>query len=214
IDKNVINNALHRLRKSGFANSSVNKFRTALMSLWTTLDGRSAANPGRDAVVFEEAPLVPRGHSYELLTRILDAIPDERGLTIDRPTLYREVWNEPATVVAKQYGVSSSFLKRLCRSLVIPTPPRGYWTIAPYARGPRPPLARGVQGQSADLLKSRARLEVLAWTGMDPLQLARMTAADFSFEGAEWYAPPARQKGRRARRTPRLPVRLPMTAES
>jgi integrase len=214
IDKNTINNALHRLRKSGYSNSSTNKFRTALMALWTTLDGRSAANPVRDAVVFEEAPLVPRGHSYELLTRILDSIPDERGLTIDRATLYRDVWNEPATVVAKQYDVSSSFLKRLCRRFLIPTPPRGYWTMPPYARGPRPPLPRGVQGQSAELLKSRARLEILAWTGMDPLQLARMTAADFSFEGAGWYAPPARQKGKRVRRTPRLPVRLPMTPES
>ena len=39
----------------------------------------------------------------------------------------------------------------------------------------RPPLRRGIQGQSTGLLKSRARLDVLAFTGMDPGQLGRMT---------------------------------------
>ena len=106
IEKNAINDALHTLKESGYANSTCNKFRTALMSLWTTLDGRSAANPVRDAVVFQEADLIPRGQSYELLTMILEAISDEPGLTIDRATLYREIWAEPMTTVAKRYGVS------------------------------------------------------------------------------------------------------------
>lgn len=215
IDKNMINDALYRLKKSGYAAASCNLFRTALMSLWTTLDGRSGANPVRDAVVFEEAPLMPRGHSYDLLTRILDAIPDERGIAIDRSTLYRELWNEPATTVARQYGVSSRYLGMICTRLSIPRPPRGYWTMPPYARGPRPPLHRGVNGRAPELLKSRARLEVLAWTGMDPGQLARMEPErDFSFAGGGWYSPPFRRKGRRVTRAPRLPVRLPMTPEA
>ena len=140
LDKNRVSDELHQLKHAGYANSTCNKFRTALMSLWTTLDGRSAANPVRDSVVFQEADLVPRGHSYELLTRILDAI--------------------------------------------------------------------------ADTLPARARLEVLAFTGMDPSTLGRMTMADFDIAG-KWYAPPPRNKGRRRRRAaPRVVVRLPMTPDA
>lgn len=213
IDTNAINEGLYRLKKDDYSNSSVNKFRTALMSLWTTLDGRSARNPVRDSVMFQEADLAARGQEEALIVRILEAIPDERGRAIDRQALYLAVWNDPATTVAKQYAVSSTFLKRICRRLVIPTPPRGYWTMPPYARGPRPPLPRSATtGESADLLKSRARLEVLYRTGMDPLQLARMNpATDLSFAGDGWYSPPYRQKGKRITRTPRIPVRLPMT---
>jgi hypothetical protein len=32
----------------------------------------------------------------------------ERKVTYDRETLYREVWREPATEVAKRYGISSN----------------------------------------------------------------------------------------------------------
>jgi integrase len=70
-----ITEALHTLRKAGHSPSSCNKLRTALMSLWTVLDGRSAANPVRDAVMFEEAKLTARGQSYELLLTILADIP-------------------------------------------------------------------------------------------------------------------------------------------
>jgi len=213
IDRNAINDALHGLRTT-YAASTVNLYRTALMSLWSTLDGRGVPNPVRDTVVFEEPALIPRGISYELLTRILDAIPDERGLTIDRRTLYREIWIEPATVVAARYGISSTFLARLCARLQIPRPPRGHWTKPAGERPAAPPLFRGARGQAPELLKSRARLEVLAFTGMDPLQLARMTEADFSVVEA-WYIPPARRKGRRRRgAAPAAAVRLPMTPDA
>jgi integrase len=214
IEKNAINDALYRLRRDGYQPSTVNKFRTALMSLWTTLDGRSVPNPVRDTVLFEEPPMTPRGHSYELLTRILDAIPDERGIAIDRRTLYGELWKEPATVVATRYGISATFLARVCTRLRIPRPPRGYWMKPADERPAAPPLFRGINSQAPELLKSRARLEVLAWTGMDPLQLARMTPDDFSVEEG-WYTPPLRRKGRRRRGSAPMPsVRLPMTPDA
>jgi hypothetical protein len=48
--------------------------------------------------------------------------------TYDRETLYQEVWAEPVTEVAKRYGVSDVTIHKLCKSLDIPVPPRGYWT--------------------------------------------------------------------------------------
>jgi hypothetical protein len=46
---------------------------------------------------------------------------------VSREQLYQEVWAEPMTTVAKRYDVSSSYLARICESLGVPRPPRGYW---------------------------------------------------------------------------------------
>jgi hypothetical protein len=46
---------------------------------------------------------------------------------VDRETLYNEVWTEPVTVVAQRYGLSDVGLAKICRSLAIPLPSRGYW---------------------------------------------------------------------------------------
>lgn len=148
-----IDEQLQALRNQGYSGSSVNRFRTALMALWTRLDGRSAANPVRDATMFEEAPLTARGQPYELLTLILDAIPAERG------------------------------------------------------RG-----VKGEKGSRARGSESRARLEVLVWSGMDPGQLERMTTQDLSVQ-ERWYTTPPRRKGSRRRRTPRPVIRKPMSRE-
>src|SRR6185295_9634320 len=73
-----IDDELQKMRDAGAAGSSVNKYRTALMSLFTRLDGRAAANPVRDTKVFEETRASARGQPYALLFRILDAIDPKR----------------------------------------------------------------------------------------------------------------------------------------
>lgn len=45
----------------------------------------------------------------------------------DRETLYKEVWEQPVTEVAKRYRVSDVAIHKVCKSLDIPTPPLGYW---------------------------------------------------------------------------------------
>lgn len=45
----------------------------------------------------------------------------------DREKLYREVWSEAIQNVAKRYGLSDVGLAKICRRLLIPRPPRGYW---------------------------------------------------------------------------------------
>lgn len=57
---------------------------------------------------------------------------------IDRETLYNQVWKEPMTNVAKKYGVSSSYLARVCEKLGVPRPERGYW--AKLAAGKEVPI--------------------------------------------------------------------------
>lgn len=44
-----------------------------------------------------------------------------------RKTLYKEVWSQPVTKIAKKYGVSDVMIHKICNSMAIPVPPRGYW---------------------------------------------------------------------------------------
>jgi len=46
---------------------------------------------------------------------------------LQREDLYDQVWREPMTKVAKRYGVSSSYLARVCDRLGVPRPQRGHW---------------------------------------------------------------------------------------
>jgi hypothetical protein len=47
--------------------------------------------------------------------------------TVTREKLYKEVWSEPMTTVAKRYEVSSNYLARICEQLRVPRPSQGYW---------------------------------------------------------------------------------------
>jgi len=49
--------------------------------------------------------------------------------------LYKEVWAEPMTTVAKRYDVSSNYLARICERLNIPRPSEGL--LAAVRRGRR-----------------------------------------------------------------------------
>ncbi len=55
-----------------------------------------------------------------------------------REELHRLVWSEPATKAARRLSVSDSYLIRVCRTLAVPRPQRGYW--AKRAVGLNPPV--------------------------------------------------------------------------
>tara|TARA_R100000306_G_scaffold57998_1_gene56334 strand:+ start:14398 stop:15684 length:1287 start_codon:yes stop_codon:yes gene_type:complete len=60
---------------------------------------------------------------------------------VSRETLYEQVWQEPMTSLGKRYGVSSSYLARICTNLNVPRPERGYWSkLAAGHKVPVPPL--------------------------------------------------------------------------
>lgn len=46
---------------------------------------------------------------------------------VSRQELYRQVWEMPMIRLGEQYGISGNGLKKICRRLKIPFPPRGYW---------------------------------------------------------------------------------------
>jgi hypothetical protein len=51
----------------------------------------------------------------------------EKGIMIQRKQLYKQVWAKPLSKLAKDYGISDVGLKKICKKLNVPTPPRGYW---------------------------------------------------------------------------------------
>ena len=74
-----------------------------------------------------------------------DGVADGRHELISRESLFEQVWARPMLRVAEQYGVSSSYLTRVCVELRVPRPPPGYWTQVSFGRvleRPELPVAR------------------------------------------------------------------------
>ncbi len=65
----------------------------------------------------------------------------------EREKLYEEVWNAPVIQVAKLYGISNVAIKKICKSMNVPTPPNGYWAKLRHGKEvhkvPLPPLLNG-----------------------------------------------------------------------
>ena len=74
---------------------------------------------------------------------------------VSRETLYDEVWADPVTEVAKRYGLSDVGLAKLCRTMGIPLPVRGYWAkVRAGAKPERTPLpAHGRYRQTVNLTR-------------------------------------------------------------
>lgn len=52
---------------------------------------------------------------------------DRKWTKMSRQALYEQVWAQPMTKVAKEYGISNVALAKICKKLNIPCPWRGYW---------------------------------------------------------------------------------------
>lgn len=62
-------------------------------------------------------------------------------ITLTRKELYRRVWSKPISAVAEEFGLSGNALTKICNRLLVPYPPRGYWTKAAARKAvPKPPL--------------------------------------------------------------------------
>lgn len=80
-------------------------------------------------------------------------------MAVRREQLYEEVWSAPMTTVAARYGVSSSFLARVCEQLRVPRPPRGHWAQQRVGRSAAaPPLPPANPGDAVHWLRAGDRL--------------------------------------------------------
>jgi len=64
---------------------------------------------------------------------------------LGREELYELVWSEPVTALAARFGISDNGLRKRCKAMNVPTPPRGYWEKRRHGqhvkRAPLPPRA-------------------------------------------------------------------------
>lgn len=67
---------------------------------------------------------------------------------VTREQLFELVWSEPMIKVAEHFGVSSSYLARVCTTLNVPRPRRGYWAKLEVGKAPpQPPLPAARPGE-------------------------------------------------------------------
>jgi hypothetical protein len=59
--------------------------------------------------------------------------------SLTREALYELVWSEPMLKVAARFGVSSSYMARVCTLLYVPRPERGYWAKLAVGKAPKQP---------------------------------------------------------------------------
>ena len=68
----------------------------------------------------------------------------EQEIAIDAPisreALYEVVWSQSMLKVAARFGVSSSYMARVCAALNVPRPAAGYWGKAAVGRAPPRPI--------------------------------------------------------------------------
>jgi len=73
-------------------------------------------------------------------------------MRITRSELYKQVWTEPMSKLAKRYGLSDRGLAKICARNDIPCAPRGYWAKKQSGMNvPRKPLSRKDIDQTIDI---------------------------------------------------------------
>jgi hypothetical protein len=69
----------------------------------------------------------------------LSALDANVDASLTREALYELVWSEPMLKVAARFGVSSSYMARICTLLNVPRPERGYWAKLAVDKAPKQP---------------------------------------------------------------------------
>jgi hypothetical protein len=75
-------------------------------------------------------------------------------VAVTREELYQLVWSEPMIRAAERFGVSGSYLARVCGILSVPRPERGYWAKLAVGKAPPvPPLPAARPGDPVEWSK-------------------------------------------------------------
>ncbi|MGX5733806.1 hypothetical protein [Bosea thiooxidans] len=93
------------------------------------------------------------------------------ALKISREDLYEQVWVAPINHLAEKFGVSGSYLARVCSALNVPRPPLGYWQKKAVGKAaPRPELPPALPGDQLSWAKDKplaAPVKKRVWRTVD-----------------------------------------------
>lgn len=101
------------------------------------------------------------------------------SITLTREQLYERVWSQPTIKIAAELGLSDVAVKKMCRRMNVPTPPRGYWarlTAGQKLHKPALPKEAGITPVRIDTARNAQRREeadrlATAQALMTPLEL-------------------------------------------
>ena len=91
--------------------------------------------------------------------------------TYNREKLYEEVWAKPVVDVAVQYGVSDVAIHKICKSLNVPVPPRGYWSK----------IRAGGKMKKTPLLKTKGITEIVGIRTFEGVKASNAVSQPLSF---------------------------------
>ncbi len=77
---------------------------------------------------------------------------------VTRRELHDLVWSKPMTKVADGFGVSGSYMARVCLTLHVPCPPRGYWAKLAAGKVPAPTPLPGARPGDPEVWTKDERL--------------------------------------------------------
>lgn len=88
---------------------------------------------------------------------------------VTREELYELVWSQPMTKVCERFGVSSSYMARVCTLLNVPRPPRGHWQkLAVGKAAPAEALPEAIAGDQVTWNEKGDALPVAARSQLSP----------------------------------------------
>lgn len=70
-------------------------------------------------------------------------------IRLSRKQLFEQVWSKPVATLAEEWGLSGPGLKKVCRRLVVPVPPRGYWAKLNAGKSVRRPKLPVLPGETS-----------------------------------------------------------------
>ncbi len=117
IDTASIDAVLSRWLNADLAPSTVRNRRTALLHLWTKLDGKAAPNPVRGALMPSLPDPAARAIRYDQIEKILDAMPDV-GQALPGKAREDASKTKARLAVIAYTGLPHSLLKRLTHESV------------------------------------------------------------------------------------------------
>ncbi|MEG6512511.1 hypothetical protein V6C32_11365 [Desulforamulus ruminis] len=89
----------------------------------------------------------------------------------NREKLYEEVWANPVVDVAVQYGVSDVAIHKICKSLNVPVPPRGYWSK----------IRAGEKPKKTPLPKTKGITEIVGSRTFEGVKLSNAASQPLAF---------------------------------
>lgn len=108
--------------------------------------------------------------------------------TFERQKLFEEVWIAPITKLAKTYGVSDVWLRKICVALDVPLPPRGYWAkLAAGKAIPKPALHETSVPTTYERVMNVIEVDTVL---EDRVSKARGSTSDAENSETPDYAPP------------------------